>query len=705
MKKFFNLILAALVIIGAVACSKNDQIVDQTQQGEGLSFYAKVVNDVTRAYIDNADGDKTWNTVWEGDEVLVVESANPPYVSYKFTCADKETGKFVCADAKVQELIGEPVTIMNEDFDSPHSRSGKSAFLVWTNIQSFSVDQPINLVSQTSFFRYTYNGAGKVTLSLSLDAFREPRVDVSGYDQVNQITFEGKGETFVPFWPGTGSAEISTTDATLSYSINGVKCKQTTIKNICWGKVYNLGTLADPVATAYSVPGSHNGWTAGATPMYKSGDLCVAYGVTFAGTGTFKILGNDKWYGAEVKVGEWVSASTESNDMTVDSGTYDIYFSEARTMVCVVAAGSAVPEIPAITWALSGTFNSWGDLLMQSTDTANLSVAKGVELAAGGEIKVKDSASWDTSFGRGVTYLAANSYMKVIQGSQDNITIAQSGTYDVYFEYLGANSRLYLMKANADYKTAKEQTADGSLVPDQPQGETPDQASVWSLSGTLNNWGDTPMVTTTVKNLFVAKSVKVGAYASFKVRKNKAWTENYGGGIVYMNPNGYIEVFSGGSDISNTAAGTFDFYFDYANKRLYMVTAGSDYTKVSKQSVEGKEPVQEEPEVTDKKLYLKPNSNWKQSNARFAAYFFGNGDKWVSMTDADKDGIYELNIPAGYDYGCNVIFCRMNPSTSANNWNNKWNQTSDLKAPTDGKNLYTVKDGTWDKGGGTWSVK
>lgn len=101
-------------------------------------------------------------------------------------------------------------------------------------------------------------------------------------------------------------------------------------------------------------------------------------------------------------------------------------------------------------------------------------------------------------------------------------------------------------------------------------------------------------------------------------------------------------------------------------------------------------------------VYLKPNSNWLDSNARFAIYYFGNGDGWASMTDSNGDGIYEAVVPAGY---ANVIFCRMNPSTTANNWNNKWNQTADLKAPTDGKNLYTVKDGTWDKGGGTWSVK
>ena len=102
------------------------------------------------------------------------------------------------------------------------------------------------------------------------------------------------------------------------------------------------------------------------------------------------------------------------------------------------------------------------------------------------------------------------------------------------------------------------------------------------------------------------------------------------------------------------------------------------------------------------KLYLTPNSNWKKDNARFAAYFFkGSTNKWVSMTDADKDGIYEVTVPAGYT---TVIFCRMNPDASDNNWNNKWNQTADLTIPTSGANHYTVKEGTWDKGGGDWST-
>lgn len=106
----------------------------------------------------------------------------------------------------------------------------------------------------------------------------------------------------------------------------------------------------------------------------------------------------------------------------------------------------------------------------------------------------------------------------------------------------------------------------------------------------------------------------------------------------------------------------------------------------------------------DKTLYLVPNSNWNQSNARFAAYYFGGSGSatWADMTaTADHENTYEVTIPTGFT---TVIFCRMNPGTSTNNWDNKWNQTDDLTIPTNDNNCYTVKDGTWDKGGGVWSV-
>ncbi len=97
-------------------------------------------------------------------------------------------------------------------------------------------------------------------------------------------------------------------------------------------------------------------------------------------------------------------------------------------------------------------------------------------------------------------------------------------------------------------------------------------------------------------------------------------------------------------------------------------------------------------------VYLKPNANWLRSNARFAAYFYGNGELWLDCTDADGDGVYEVAVPEGYD---SVIFCRMNPNTTENVWINKWNQTADLTLPTNGNNCYVLTDGSWDAGGWT----
>ena len=101
-------------------------------------------------------------------------------------------------------------------------------------------------------------------------------------------------------------------------------------------------------------------------------------------------------------------------------------------------------------------------------------------------------------------------------------------------------------------------------------------------------------------------------------------------------------------------------------------------------------------------LYLTPNDNWKSDGARFAAYFFSNGEEWIDMEKVNDD-LYFCDIPTTKSYP-SVILCRMNPTTNANNWNNKWNQTGDLTIPTDGKNLFTLKDGEWDGATETWST-
>ena len=107
---------------------------------------------------------------------------------------------------------------------------------------------------------------------------------------------------------------------------------------------------------------------------------------------------------------------------------------------------------------------------------------------------------------------------------------------------------------------------------------------------------------------------------------------------------------------------------------------------------------------TETKLYLKPNANWMADGARFSAYLWGNGVTavWYDMTLVEGEtDIYEFTLPEGYE---NIIFCRMKPGTTANDWNNKWNQTGDLKVPTDGKNLFTLAADVWDGATTTWDT-
>lgn len=109
-------------------------------------------------------------------------------------------------------------------------------------------------------------------------------------------------------------------------------------------------------------------------------------------------------------------------------------------------------------------------------------------------------------------------------------------------------------------------------------------------------------------------------------------------------------------------------------------------------------------------LVLDSTGYWEQANARFAVYFFNDTtgkNTWVSMTWDDTKEAYKCNVPDGQWE--KMIFCRMNPNASANNWNNKWNQTGNLTIPSNGNNCATIKitnSGNWD--GSTtvsWSKK
>lgn len=208
----------------------------------------------------------------------------------------------------------------------------------------------------------------------------------------------------------------------------------------------------------------------------------------------------------------------------------------------------------------------------------------------------------------------------------------------------------------------------------------------WGMAGDFNGWaaGTPEPMYDTGRWLFACNISKLNG--GFKFVFNKSWDVSYGGTAKTANSLNNCSVSN--SNLSAPNANGYDVYYGPATMRYFITPHGT---------------AKDWGAIDPNKLYFKPCAKWNESSPRYAAYFYGNGEKWVSMTKSANGDFYEVAKQSGYP---NVIFCRMNPSASANNWTNKWNQTADLTVPTDGNNLYTYPEITgsaWDKLSGTWS--
>lgn len=440
MKKIWNLMLVALVILGAAACTENVDSVDL--KSEGVSFYATIGDEDTRAYIEDEDGDKKWDTVWENGDILDVTVDGETLYTFTY---NSTTGKFSSNDEGVTSLIGENVKILSQTGGNRDSKAGKKAWAINTaTVENFANNATVKLEASTSFFRYTYEGDSDVTFEVVVtDENIDPKPRVFQYDgnSYESVTISGvEGENFVGFW----TQNITPIEAKLSYSIGGVKCKETTL-NLAPGKVYNLGTLEGPKISDYSVVGTNNGWTAGETPMYVQGDYVVALGVVFEESsdpeGTrFKILGtNDNWIGTKnnAEIGKW--RITGGNDIKIAAGEYDIYYAPNSAKYCIVAAGEELPDMPEFSISIIGQnmtgCENWNADLTMALD-GDYYTRKGVTFAADNEFKLRISKDWDESYGMsGEAPVSVNidTMYGLVDGGQ-NMTVA-AGTYDIYFSY------------------------------------------------------------------------------------------------------------------------------------------------------------------------------------------------------------------------------------------------------------------------------
>lgn len=706
MKKFWNLMLAVLVMLGAAACTETDESVDAGQKA-GVSFYATFGDDDTRAYIDDTDGDKKWTTIWEsGDTLSVTNTADNS--DYTFVCTDAATGKFTCEDSTAANLVGKSVTISSDSNNHPRdSRLGKKALYVLTTDVTFTQDATIQLTSQTSFLRYTYEGEGDVTLKLELQASdgSEVYAFIDNKVETNEITFSGiKGENFVPFWCGVNSTDVER-NATLSYSIDGVKVKEATINRIGCGKVYNLGTLTEPenLAKVYLVP--NDGWKAdgawfsahffnsadgfadvkmtddnadgiyecsvpadmekvlfcrmnpaftefawneeGATDenlhvwnqtadevigvepdnyyyildwakgiwgdkdgyelpvrtlgiiglggnwdvdkdMTLEGDYYTLKSVAVTATDSFKVRANDAWaenYGLAssatvdaiaIEKDTMYSLVQDGKNMQLAAGTYDFYFNDTTKEFYAMTPGTTPDDLSIAQYKIYvHPYNCvWTKFNLYSWDAADANPTGGWP---GATTTVTETINGYTYYVWTMPRSATGASLSII------LNDGSAQTADFALGTLDKDYYLLLNGVVLSFVEDKE-----NPEPEVVQGEP--QPSTWALAGDFNSWGDKVMYTTDVAELFVAKSVTIGAYKEIKVKQVGNWNTSYGGGINYLNANIWTKAYSGGSNFSIINEGVYDVYFDNANKRIYVMDEGVDYATATEQSKNGAAP-------------------------------------------------------------------------------------------------------------------
>ena len=236
-----------------------------------------------------------------------------------------------------------------------------------------------------------------------------------------------------------------------------------------------------------------------------------------------------------------------------------------------IKSASAEPEQPefeavASEWGIVGDVNNWGntagvlDVVMYTTPTANLFVAKNVEMPAG-SFKIRANNTWNDAANYGVENAGEvavdHVYNVISSGGSGNMTLA-AGTYDIWFD-LNAK-KVYIMTPGKDISAAVAGT------PTAPLTDT------WYLVGNFNGWkpADATYKMTSEGGWYVFKNFTAdGKGVKFVADAN--WNVNRGGSF---KANAAISLSQGGADMMVTA-GTYDVYLSADAKTGYFMTPGT----------------------------------------------------------------------------------------------------------------------------------
>lgn len=297
-------------------------------------------------------------------------------------------------------------------------------------------------------------------------------------------------------------------------------------------------------------------------------NLFVRMGVTVTDADAFKVRFNNDWninYGAAgdvepfaVTVGEELTLVSGGKNLSAPAGTYDIFFNIVDFKIWVMPEGEAPGgvEVKDIKFYADVTATGW----------TNCNIYGWGDLGEYGGTWPGTALSTETIDGK--EYYAytfdASAIGKTISVIFNN---GSEQTVDIKDIVLDKDYIFTLTEKDANGKWLAAINGEAPVEPEKPAVTT------YGLLGDFNGWGDDVDLVARGDGWYVTEALSVTA-GKLLIRLNDAWDEKFGndGSTLVIGENA---LTYGGADML-IEAGTYDFYFNPATSKLFLVNAGDE---------------------------------------------------------------------------------------------------------------------------------
>ena len=297
-------------------------------------------------------------------------------------------------------------------------------------------------------------------------------------------------------------------------------------------------------------------------------NLFVRMGVTVTDADAFKVRFNNDWninYGAAgdvepfaVTVGEELTLVSGGKNLSAPAGTYDIFFNIVDFKIWVMPEGETPGgvEVKDIKFYADVTATGW----------TNCNIYGWGDLGEYGGTWPGTALSTETIDGK--EYYAytfdASAIGKTISVIFNN---GSEQTVDIKDIVLDKDYIFTLTEKDANGKWLAAINGEAPVEPEKPAVTT------YGLLGDFNGWGDDVDLVARGDGWYVTEALSVTA-GKLLIRLNDAWDEKFGndGSTLVIGENA---LTYGGADML-IEAGTYDFYFNPATSKLFLVNAGDE---------------------------------------------------------------------------------------------------------------------------------